>query len=73
MADLAARIVAVVRPDAVISRDEVDPRDPDRYHSDGQDWERRCQRWDLASASLDRQIEITARGVLVVCPAINWL
>jgi nucleoside-diphosphate-sugar epimerase len=64
MAELAARIAAVVRPDAVISRDEVDTRDPDRYHSDGQDWERRCQRWDLASASLDRQIEITARGVL---------
>jgi len=64
MAELAARIAAVVRPDAVITRDELDPRDPDRYHSDGQDWERRCQRWDLASAPLDRQIEITARGVL---------
>jgi nucleoside-diphosphate-sugar epimerase len=64
MADLAARIAAVVRPDAVISRDEVDLGDPDRYHSDGQDWKRRRQRWDLASASLDWQIEITARGVL---------
>jgi nucleoside-diphosphate-sugar epimerase len=64
MAELAARIAAVVRPDAVISRGEMDPRDPDRYHSDGQDWERRCQRWDLASAALNRQIEITARGVL---------
>ncbi|MDH6247879.1 NAD-dependent epimerase/dehydratase family protein [Mycobacterium sp. OTB74] len=64
MAGLAARIVAVVRPDAVISRGEVDPGDPDRYHSDGQDWERRCQRWDLTSAPLERQIEITARGVL---------
>ena len=64
MAELAARIAAVVRPDAVISRDDVDLRDPDRYHSDGLDWERRCQRWDLATASLDRQIEITARGVL---------
>lgn len=64
MAELATRIAAVVRPDAVISRDEVDLRDPDRYHSDGQDWERRCQRWDLASASINRQIEITARGVL---------
>jgi nucleoside-diphosphate-sugar epimerase len=64
MAELAARVTQAVRPDAVISRDEVDPRDPDRYHSDGQDWERRCQRWDLASAPLDRQIEITARGVL---------
>jgi nucleoside-diphosphate-sugar epimerase len=64
MAELAARIAAVVRPDAVISRGEMDPRDPDRYHSDGQDWERRCQRWNLASAPLDRQIEITARGVL---------
>jgi nucleoside-diphosphate-sugar epimerase len=64
MAELAARIAAVVRPDAVISRDEFDPRDPDRYHSDGQDWERRCPRWNLASAPLDRQIEITARGVL---------
>jgi nucleoside-diphosphate-sugar epimerase len=64
MAEVAARVTQVVRPDAVISRDEVDLRDPDRYHSDGQDWERRCHRWDLASASLDRQIEITARGVL---------
>ncbi len=64
MAELAARIAAVVRPDAVISRDEVDPSEPDNYHSDGHDWEMRCQRWDLASASLSRQIEITARGVL---------
>jgi nucleoside-diphosphate-sugar epimerase len=64
MADLAERIAAVVRPDAVISRDEVDPRESDNYHSDGRDWEKRCQRWDLASASLDRQIEITAGGVL---------
>jgi nucleoside-diphosphate-sugar epimerase len=64
MAELAARIAAVVRPDAVISRDEVDPDSPDRYHSDGRDWERRCHRWDLASAPLDHQIEITARGVL---------
>ena len=53
-----------MRPDAVITRGEVDPRDPDRYHSDGQDWEKRCQIWGLASATLDRQIEITARGVL---------
>jgi len=64
MAELAARVTQVVRPDAMISRDEVDPSEPDRYHSDGQDWERRCQRWGLASAPLDRQIEITARGVL---------
>jgi nucleoside-diphosphate-sugar epimerase len=64
MSELAARIAAVVRPDAVISRDEVDLRDPDRYHSDGQDWKRRCQRWDLTSAPLEHQIEITARGVL---------
>ncbi len=64
MAELAARIVAVVRPDAVITRGEVDPRDPDRYHSDGQDWEKRCGSWGLASAPLDHQIEITARGVL---------
>jgi nucleoside-diphosphate-sugar epimerase len=64
MAELAARIAAVVRPDAVISRNEIDPREPNHYHSDGQDWEKRCQRWDLASASLGCQIEITARGVL---------
>lgn len=64
MAELALRIAAVVRPDAAISRDEVDPREPDDYHSDGQDWEKRCQHWKLTSASLDRQIEITARGVL---------
>ncbi|WP_232022036.1 NAD-dependent epimerase/dehydratase family protein [Mycobacterium basiliense] len=64
MAELAAHIASVVRPDALISRDEVDPRDPDRYHSDGRDWQLRCQRWELASAPLDRQIEITARGVL---------
>ncbi|RFZ70567.1 NAD dependent epimerase/dehydratase family protein [Mycobacterium marinum] len=64
MAELAARVAAVVRPDAVISRDEIDPRNPDQYHSDGRDWQRLCQKWDLASAPLDRQIEITARGVL---------
>ena len=64
MSELAARIAAVVRPDAVITRGEVDPRDPNRYHSDGEDWEKRCQRWGLASEFLDCQIEITARGVL---------
>lgn len=64
MAELAARVARVVRPDAVISRDEVDPRSPDRYHSDGQDWEKRCQSWALSSESLDSQIKITARGVL---------
>lgn len=64
MAELAGRVAAVVRPDAVISRGQVDSRDPDQYHSDGHDWERRCQRWDFASAPLDCQIEITARGVL---------
>jgi nucleoside-diphosphate-sugar epimerase len=64
VAELAARIAAVVRPEAVISRDEVDSRDPDRYHSDGRDWETRCQRWALTSEPLDRQIEITARGIL---------
>jgi nucleoside-diphosphate-sugar epimerase len=64
MAELATRIAAIVNPDAVVTRDEVDPRDSDRYHSDGEGWERRCKKWDLASAPLDRQIEITARGVL---------
>jgi nucleoside-diphosphate-sugar epimerase len=64
MAELAARIAAVVNPDAVITRDDVDPRDPDRYHSDGQDWQQRCRSWDFASMPLGRQIEITARGVL---------
>ena len=64
MAELAARIATVLNPDAVITRDGVDPRDTNRYHSDGQDWERRCRSWDLASEPLDRQIEITARGVL---------
>jgi nucleoside-diphosphate-sugar epimerase len=64
VAGLAARIAAVVNPDAVIIRDHVDPRAPDRYHSDGQDWEKHCRSLDLASAPIDRQIEITARGVL---------
>jgi len=64
VADLATRITSVVRPDAVITRDQVDRRDPDRYHSDGRDWERRCRRWGLTSAPLERQIELTARGVL---------
>jgi nucleoside-diphosphate-sugar epimerase len=64
MAELAARIAAVVNPDAVITRDDVDPRDPDRYHSDGQDWQQRCRSWDFASMPLGHQIEITARGVL---------
>jgi nucleoside-diphosphate-sugar epimerase len=64
MAELAARIAAVVSPDAVITRGEVDPRDPDRYHSDGQDWDRCCQKWGFAGVPLDGQIELTARGVL---------
>ncbi|MFV0495782.1 NAD-dependent epimerase/dehydratase family protein [Mycobacterium sp.] len=64
MAELALRVTQVVCPDASITRDAVDPADPDRYHSDGTDWERRCQRWGLAGESLERQIEITARGVL---------
>jgi nucleoside-diphosphate-sugar epimerase len=64
MTELASRVAAVVRPDAVISRGEVDPRNPDQYHSDGQDWQQRSQKWDLASLPLARQIEITARGVL---------
>lgn len=63
MGELAARVASVVRPEAIISRGEVDPSNPDRYHSDGQDWAERCQRWDLTSAPLDAQIEITARGV----------
>ena len=67
MADLAPRIAAIVRPDAVITRGEVTGDDPDRYHSDGRDWGDCCRRWGLAAASLDRQIEITARGVLD-CP-----
>lgn len=64
MAELAARIVSVVNPGAAITRDEVNPSDPDRYHSDGQDWDKRCVSWDFPSTPLDRQIEITARGVL---------
>lgn len=64
MAELAARVAAVVRPDADISRDEVDPADPDRYHSDGANWEECCRRWRLVSEPLDRQIAITAHGVL---------
>jgi nucleoside-diphosphate-sugar epimerase len=64
MAELAARIVAVINPHAVITRDHVDPHGPDLYHSDGQDWEKHCLGLDFASAPLDRQIEITARGVL---------
>ncbi len=64
IAELAARIAAVVNPDAVIIREDVDPRGADRYHSDGQDWEKCCLSWSFASAAIDRQIEITARGVL---------
>ncbi len=64
MDELAARIASIVRPDAIITRGNVDPRDTDRYHSDGRDWERYCQRWGFVSTPLDHQIEITARGVL---------
>lgn len=64
VAELATRIAAVVNPEAVITRGEVDPGHPDQYHSDGQDWERRCQSWGFVSAPLNRQIRITARGVL---------
>ncbi|MBY0440525.1 MAG: NAD(P)-dependent oxidoreductase [Mycobacteriaceae bacterium] len=68
LGELAGRIAAVARPDAVIRRADVDPGDPDRYHSDGQDWERRCHRWGLVSTPLERQIDITARGVLGQAP-----
>jgi nucleoside-diphosphate-sugar epimerase len=64
MAELAARVAAVVRPDARITRAAADPRPPDNYHSDGQDWEKHCRKWDFPSADLDHQIEITARGLL---------
>ena len=64
MAELAAHVAAVVRPDAEITRGDIDPHDPDRYHSDGLDWEKLCQRWGLVSGQLDYQIAITARGVL---------
>ena len=64
MGELARRVAAVVRPDAVITREACDGRDPDRYHSDGIDWERRCRAWGLASADLDNQIANTAVGVI---------
>lgn len=64
MAELAARITKIVRPDAVVTRDAIDLRSADHYHSDGEDWEMRCRRWNLATASLERQITISARGVL---------
>ncbi|MCV7408070.1 nucleoside-diphosphate sugar epimerase [Mycobacterium florentinum] len=64
MGELASRVAQAVRPDASISRDTVDAGNPDRYHSDGKDWESRCQKWQFGSVPLDRQIEITARGVL---------
>ena len=64
MDELATRIAAIVRPDAIITRGDVDPRDADRYHSDGRDWERYCQRWGFVSTPLDHQIELTAHGVL---------
>lgn len=37
MAELAQSAAAVVCPEAVITRGEVDSRQPDRYHSDGRD------------------------------------
>ena len=64
MAELARRIASVVRPDATISRGHVDPHKADQYYSDGLDWDLRCQSLGFSSSSLDRQIEITARGVL---------
>ncbi|SOX53584.1 nucleoside-diphosphate sugar epimerase [Mycobacterium ahvazicum] len=64
MAELASRVAHVVRPEAAISRDAVDVGDPDRYHSDGHDWESHCRNWQFTSVSLDGQIELTARGVL---------
>lgn len=64
MSDLAQRIAAMVRPEAVISRGKVDPHEVDRYHSNGEDWEIRCRKWGLHGASMENQIEITAAGVL---------
>lgn len=68
LGELAGRIAAIIRPDAVIRRGALEPGNPDHYHCDGQDWEQRCQRWGLVSAPLSRQIEITARGVLGRAP-----
>lgn len=65
MEELARRIAAVVRPDAVITRGPVDARDADRYHSDGSDWRARCEKWGFAGAPLEEQIVMTARGVLL--------
>ena len=64
MAELAARIASVVRADAEITRGEVNPTDPDQYHSDGHSWNNACRRWDFASASLEQQIAVSARGIL---------
>lgn len=64
MGELAARVVATVAPGATITRDPVDPRDPDAYHSDGVQWTELTHRWSLIGATLDEQIALTARGVL---------
>jgi nucleoside-diphosphate-sugar epimerase len=64
MNDLAHRIAAVVNPGAHISRAGMEAVNPDRYHSDGCDWDDHCRRLHFVGASLEEQIEITARGVL---------
>lgn len=64
MSELARRVVAMVNPRATITREEVDPANPDEYHSDGRDWLARCAHWGLTPTPLDAQIELTARGVL---------
>lgn len=64
MQELATRIARVVRPDATITRAELTASDADEYHSDGRDWQARCERWGLAPVSLDEQIALTARGIL---------
>lgn len=65
MDELAHRIAAVVNPEAVITRADIEPLQPDRYHSDGSDWAERCRHLEFVSAPLEEQIEITARGVLI--------
>jgi nucleoside-diphosphate-sugar epimerase len=59
--ELARRVVAEVNPGIEISRPPLDGSAADRYHSDDRSWQEACRRLSHTPASLEHQIEATAR------------
>ena len=64
LGELAARIVAELSPGVEIERPPPDGSPPDRYHSDGESWQRACRRLNHVPAPLKQQIRTTAKVVV---------